>query len=64
MRVRESEEMEGLTAEVFGGDFELVQKTGRSLKIVNPYFKRHWLSNDSWCLSMCGSVSEGVLSPD
>ena len=40
------EEMEGLTAEVFGGDFELVQKIGRSLKIVNPYFKRHWLSSD------------------
>ena len=36
-------EMEGLTAEVFGGDFELVQKTGRSL---NPYFKCHWLSSD------------------
>ena len=55
------EEMEGLTAEVFGGNFELVQKTGRSLKIVNPDFKRHWLSSESWYL--CGSVSEGVSSP-
>ena len=53
------EEMEGLTAEVFKGDFEFVQKTDRSLKIVNPHY---WLSSESWCL--CGLVSEGVSSPD
>ena len=38
------EEVEDLTAKVFGGDFDLFQRilfrgTGRSLKSVNPYFK-------------------------